>query len=442
MELLITICQIIDMNAGYILHCVGKFSDPILPPPLLNPCIQILPDLQIYFMNHKTTLSLAALGLVSSLALMACGGSDSNAAPAATANTTTTATVWPPVPTLIAHRGASALRPEHTLAAYTQAIEDGADIIEPDLVATKDGVLVARHENAIAILNADGTIREATTDIATRAEFAGLLTTKTIDGTAIRGWFTEDMTLAQLKTLRAVERIPAIRPANVAFNGQFQVPTLQEVIDLAKSKSIEKGRTIGIYPETKHPTYFKSIGLPLERRLIDVLAANGWNSKDAPVFIQSFEVANLKEMRALTTVRITQLLSSQGRPFDFVAAGAGETRSYADLITPAGLREVATYANGIGPSKDMVIPVVSGALGTSTALVTNAKAANLLTHIYTLRPENNFLPASLKKAPVTDNTVRGDSITEIQTFLQAGVDGFFTDDSAVGRTAIRTFVKK
>ncbi len=388
-------------------------------------------------MNHKTILNLAALGLVSSLSLMACGGGDSIAAPAVS-----TATVWPPVPTLIAHRGASALRPEHTLAAYTQAIEDGADIIEPDLVATRDGVLVARHENAIAILNADGTIREATTDIATRPEFAGLLTTKTIDGTAIRGWFTEDMTLAQLKTLRAVERIPAIRPGNVAFNGQFQVPTLQEVIDLAKSKSIEKGRTIGIYPETKHPTYFKSIGLPLERRLIDVLAANGWNSKEAPVFIQSFEVANLKEMRALTTVRITQLLSSQGRPFDFVAAGAGEARSYADLITPAGLREVATYANGIGPSKDMVIPVVNGALGTPTALVTNAKAANLVTHIYTLRPENVFLPANLRKAPMTDNTVRGDSNTEIQTFLQAGIDGFFTDDSAVGRTAIRTFVKK
>ena len=385
-------------------------------------------------MTQKTNFTLAAITLVSSLALSACGGSNLSVSPAAA--------VWPPVPTLIAHRGASALRPEHTIAAYTQAIEDGADIIEPDLVATKDGVLVARHENAIAILNPDGTIREATTDIATRAEFANLLTTKTIDGTAIRGWFTEDMTLAQLKTLRAVERIPAIRPANVAFNGQFQVPTLQEVIDLAKAKSTEKGRTIGVYPETKHPTYFKSIGLPLERRLVDVLAANGWNSKDAPVFIQSFEVGSLKEMRTLTTARITQLLSSQGRPFDFVAAGPGETRTYADLITAAGLREVATYANGIGPSKDMVIPVVNGALSTPTALVANARAANLITHIYTLRPENNFLPANLKAAPVTDNTVRGDSLTEIQTFLQAGIDGFFTDDSAVGRTAIRTFVKK
>ena len=388
-------------------------------------------------MKHTPLLNVALTGLLSAVALTACGGSDEPAVVAVVA-----AAVFPPVPTLIAHRGASALRPEHTIAAYTQAIEDGADIIEPDLVATKDGHLVARHENAIAILNADGSIREATTDIATRPEFAALLTTKTIDGTAIRGWFTEDLTLAQLKTLRAVERIPAIRPANVAFNGQFQVPTLQEVIDLAKSKAIEKGRTIGVYPETKHPTYFKSINLPLERRLLDVLTTNGWNSKEAPVFIQSFEVGNLKEMRALTTTRIVQLLSSSGRPYDFVAAGPTETRSYADLITPAGLREVATYANGIGPSKDMVIPVVNGALGTPTALVANAKAANLFTHIYTLRPENNFLPTNLKKAPVTDNTVRGDSVTEIQTFLQAGIDGFFTDDSAVGRAAIRTFVRK
>ena len=388
-------------------------------------------------MKHTPLLNVALTGLLSAVALTACGGSDEPAVVAVVA-----AAVFPPVPTLIAHRGASALRPEHTIAAYTQAIEDGADIIEPDLVATKDGHLVARHENAIAILNADGSIREATTDIATRPEFAALLTTKTIDGTAIRGWFTEDLTLAQLKTLRAVERIPAIRPSNVAFNGQFQVPTLQEVIDLAKSKAIEKGRTIGVYPETKHPTYFKSINLPLERRLLDVLTTNGWNSKEAPVFIQSFEVGNLKEMRALTTTRIVQLLSSGGRPYDFVAAGPTETRSYADLITPAGLREVATYANGIGPSKDMVIPVVNGALGTPTALVANAKAANLFTHIYTLRPENNFLPTNLKKAPVTDNTVRGDSVTEIQTFLQAGIDGFFTDDSAVGRAAIRTFVRK
>jgi len=383
-------------------------------------------------MKNKIGIPLTLTGVFTGLLLTACGGGEVSSPVA----------VFPPVPTLIAHRGASALRPEHTLAAYTQAIEDGADIIEPDLVATRDGVLVARHENAIAILNTDGSVREATTDIVDRPEFASRRTTKIIDGASITGWFTEDLTLAELKTLRARERIPLIRPANTAFNGQFQVPTLQEVIDLAKSKSIEKGRTIGIYPETKHPTYFKSIGLPLEKRLVDVLVLNGWSSKEAPVFIQSFEVANLKEIRGLTSARIIQLLSSSGRPYDFVAAGASETRSYADLITPAGLRDVASYANGIGPSKDMVIPLTGGNLGTPTALVTNAKAANLLVHIYTLRPENNFLPANLKRAPVTDNTVRGDSITEIQTFLQAGIDGFFTDDSAVGREAIRSFVRR
>ena len=399
-------------------------------------------------MTHAMRFNRALSGVLSAVALMAGGIGPAHAgapvvpvAPVAPVVPAASA-VFPPVPTLIAHRGASALRPEHTIAAYTQAIEDGADMIEPDLVATKDGILVARHENASAILNADGTVREATTDIATRPEFAALLTTKTIDGKLIRGWFTEDLTLAQLKTLRASERIPAIRPANVAFNGQFQVPTLQEIIDLAKSKAIEKSRTIGVYPETKHPTYFKSIGLPLERRLVEVLAANGWNTREAPVFIQSFEVAGLKEIRSLTTARIVQLLSPSGRPYDFVAAGPSELRTYADLITPAGLREIATYATGIGPSKDMVIPVVSGALGQPTALVAHAKAAGLVTHVYTLRPENAFLPPQLKRVPTTDNTVRGDSMTEIQTFLQAGVDGFFTDDSAVGRKAINAFMKK
>ena len=381
-------------------------------------------------MKLKNKFHLAVVALSSTLALTARGGDERAAA------------MWPPVPTLIGHRGASALRPEHTLASYTQAIEDGADFIEPDLVSTKDGVLVARHENAIAILNPDGSIREATTDIADRSEFALFKKTKIIDGHTITGWFTEDLTLVQLKTLRARERIPAIRPANVAYNGLFEIPTFQEIIDLAKTKSIEKGRIIGIYPETKHPTYFKSINLPLEKRLIDVLALNGWNSKDAPVFIQSFEVANLKELRGMTTVRIVQLLSSSGRPYDFVAAGAKEARAYADIITPAGLREVSTYANYIGPSKDMVIPLINGNLGAPTALVGNAKAVGLSVHIYTLRPENNFLPINLKKAPITDITLRGDSITEIQTFLQAGVDGFFTDDPAVGRQAIQTFIKK
>ena len=389
-------------------------------------------------MTKKASYSIISVALLSSLALTSCGGGNSRGSSGGSAS----AEVFPPVPTLIGHRGMPSLRPEHTIASYTLAIDNGAHFIEPDLVITKDGVLVSRHENAIAILNADGTVKEATTDIAERSEFASRKATKTIDGTVITGWFTEDLTLAELKTLRARERIPAIRPANVAFNDQFQVPTFQEMIDLAKSKAIEKGRTIGVYPETKHPTYFKSIGLPLEKRLIDMLASNGWNSSTAPVFLQSFEVGSLKEMRAMSSLRSIQLLSSSGRPYDFVVAGLSETRSYADLITPAGLREIASYATGIGPSKDMVIPLVNGNLGTPTALVGNAKASNLRVHIYTLRPESAFLPNNLKKAPVSDNTLRGDSITEIQTFLQAGIDGFFTDDSAVGSEAIRTFVRK
>ena len=389
-------------------------------------------------MTKKASYSIISVALLSSLALTSCGGGNSRGSSGGSAS----AEVFPPVPTLIGHRGMPSLRPEHTIASYTLSIDNGAHFIEPDLVITKDGVLVSRHENAIAILNADGTVKEATTDIAERSEFASRKATKTIDGTVITGWFTEDLTLAELKTLRARERIPAIRPANVAFNDQFQVPTFQEMIDLAKSKAIEKGRTIGVYPETKHPTYFKSIGLPLEKRLIDMLASNGWNSSTAPVFLQSFEVGSLKEMRAMSSLRSIQLLALSGRPYDFVVAGPSETRSYADLITPAGLREIASYATGIGPSKDMVIPLVNGNLGTPTALVGNAKASNLRVHIYTLRPESAFLPNNLKKAPVSDNTLRGDSTTEIQTFLQAGIDGFFTDDSAVGSEAIRTFVRK
>lgn len=350
---------------------------------------------------------------------------------------------WPPTPTVIAHRGASALRPEHTLAAYQKAIDDGADIIEPDLVITKDGVLVARHENAIAILNADGSVKEATTDVVDRPEFAARKATKTIDGQAITGWFTEDFTLAELKTLRARERIPVQRPANGAYNGQFEVPTLQEVIDLAKAATANpdrKGRIVGIYPETKHPTYFQSIGLPLEAPLLAVLEKNGWNHQDAPVFVQSFEVSNLQAIRKQSSVRLVQLVAPSGRPYDFVAQGPANTRAYADLITPEGLQQVATYANAIGPFKTLVVPVKDGLPGEPTGLVERARAAGLAVHIWTLRPENAFLPAGLKKAPATDGTVRGDSVAEITAYLRAGIDGFFTDDPAVGRAAVLAFM--
>lgn len=364
--------------------------------------------------------TLAAAAALACLSLPACAGSDTPA--------------WPPTPTVIAHRGASALRPEHTLAGYQKAIDDGANVIEPDLVITKDGVLVARHENAMAILNADGSVREATTDVVDRPEFAARKTTKTVDGTAITGWFVEDFTLAELKTLRARERIPAIRPANVAFNGQFEVPTLQEVIDLAKAQSAARGRTIGIAPEIKHPSFFRSIGAPLEPALLATLTKNGWNSKDAPVFVQSFEPTTLRALRRQSTVRLVQGLSNTGRPYDFAVAGNPQT--FADMATAAGLKEIATYADVVGIHKDLVIPVKDGALGTPTSLVKDAHAVNLAVHIWTLRPENSFLPAAYKKPPATDNTVRGESVGEIQVFLKAGVDGFFTDDSAVGRLAV------
>lgn len=366
---------------------------------------------------------LAALSIAVGAALSACGG-DAQSVPGP--DLQNPGAQWPASPTVTAHRGASALRPEHTIAAYLKAIDDGADIIEPDLVATKDGILVARHENDIT----------GTTNVATASQFAARKTTKSIDGVPVTGWFTEDFTLAELKTLRARERIPAQRPANVAYNGQFEVPTLQEVIDLAKAATAKTGRTIGIYPETKHPTYFQSIGLPLEAPLLAALEKNGWNHKDAPVFVQSFEVSNLQAIRKLSSVRLVQLVAPSGRPYDFVAQGAANTRGYADLITPEGLKQVATYANAIGPFKTLVVPVKDGVPGEPTPLVAQAHAAGLAVHIWTLRPENAFLPAGLKKAPTTDGTVRGDSVAEITAYLRAGIDGFFTDDSAVGRAAV------
>jgi glycerophosphoryl diester phosphodiesterase len=205
---------------------------------------------------------------------------------------------------VIGHRGASGLRPEHTLLSYNLAIDQGADFIEPDLVPTKDGVLVARHENNIT----------ETTDVADHPEFAARKATKTIDGETMTGWFTEDFTLAELKTLRARERLPQLRPANTAYNGQAGIPTFAEIIALAKRRSAETGRRIGIYPETKHSTYFASIGLPLEQRLVDQLKAAGWDSADAPVFIQSFEVDNLKRLSRMTHIRLIQLMQLAGGP--------------------------------------------------------------------------------------------------------------------------------
>ncbi len=339
---------------------------------------------------------------------------------------------------VIAHRGASALRPEHTLASYQQAIDDGADFIEPDLVPTKDGELVARHENAIAIVDASGNVLEATTNVADVPKFASRKATKTIDGRTMTGWFTEDFTLAELKELKARERIPKVRPANVSYNDQFQVPTLDEVIQLAKTQSVAKGRVIGIYPETKHPTYFRSIGLPLEKKLIDTLQKHDLNKADAPVFVQSFETGNLKDIRLSSKVRIIQLVYSEGAPYDLEVLG--DKRTYADLKKPAGLAEIATYAQGIGADKASVIPVVDGKLGTPTSLVKDAHDKKLQVHVWTFRPENNFLPDSLKKEPKTNPIAYGDTAGEIKAFLDVGIDGLFADSPATAVPAVKAFL--
>jgi len=325
----------------------------------------------------------------------------------------------PRLPLVIGHRGASGYRPEHTLASYQLAIDMGADYIEPDLVSTSDHVLVARHENEIG----------GTTDVADHPEFAGRRTTKTIDGNPVTGWFTEDFTLAELRTLRARERLPDLRPANTAFDGLYQVPTFQEVIDLAKRAGV------GIYPETKHPTYFDSIGLSLEEPLVATLHANGYRGRNAPVFIQSFEVANLKELNRRTRVPLVQLLDATGRPYDFVVAG--DPRTYADLATPEGLAEIATYADGVGPNKSLIVPRdPDGNLLDPTSLVRDAHRAGLQVHPWTFRKENNFLPNDFRQGnPASPEFLRatGDAPAEFRLFYRLGVDGLFSDhpDTAV-----------
>src|SRR3954463_6600167 len=279
-------------------------------------------------------------------------------------------------PIVIGHRGSPAYRPEHTLASYTLAIEMGADYIEPDLCFTKDGELVARHEPDIG----------GTTDVADHPEFAGRRRTLTIDGTVFANtWFTFDFTLAELRTLRAKERLPDVRPANTAFNGIYQVPTFQEVIDLAKANGV------GIYPETKHPTFFGTLGFDFDGPLLSTLARNGLDRRGAPVFIQSFEVGNLQRLSRKTRLPLIQLIDASGAPADLVAAG--DPRTYADLVTPQGLRDIARYADGIGPDKSRIIPgnAAGKPLGQPTSLIDDAHRVGLLVHPFTFRPENNFL---------------------------------------------------
>ena len=335
---------------------------------------------------------------------------------------------------VIAHRGASALRPEHTLAAYVKAIADGADFIEPDLVMTRDGLLVARHENEIS----------GTTDVAAHPEFAVRQTCKQVDGATVSGWFTEDFTLAELKSLRARERLPELR--GTAYDGQFSIPMLDEIIECVARQAQACGRIVGIIPEIKHSTYFQQRGLPLEDQLLAVLAAHAY-TQSAPIEIQSFEVANLHYLRDELTllssrsgrsnIRLLQLLDGAGQqPYDVALAGNDEL-TYGRMCQPAGLQVVATYADAIGPERRAIVPLnLDGNFGTPTSLVRDAHAAGLEVHPYTFRPENTFLPASLWLGTDPRSSNAAGCVADIRACLDAGIDAFFTDAPALGRQAL------
>ena len=385
---------------------------------------------------HTFSIRPAALALTAALALAACGGSDSPSYPTLNGDT----------PLVIGHRGASGYRPDHTLESYKLAIDMGADFIEPDLVATKDGVLVARHEPNIT----------GTTDVATRPEFASRKTTKNVDGVNEEGWFVSDFTLAELKTLRAVQ---PLSDRDQSYNGKFQIPTFEEVLDLAKAEGTKAGRTVGVYPETKHPTYHAKLGLPLEDRLLAVLSKYGYTTKASPVIVQSFEVSNLKYLRTKTQVRLVQLVDANDvnadgsmdltapydKPYDF--AVAGDSRTFASLLTPAGLKEIKTYADGIGPWKPYLIPSkqvdankdgkpddLNGdgkiderdrVMMPATSVVKDAHAAGLFVHAYTFRNEAKRLASDFK----------GDPKAEYKLFFNLGVDGVFSDFTGTAKAA-------
>jgi len=319
------------------------------------------------------------------------------------------------IPLVVAHRGACGYRPEHTLAAYQLAIDMGADYIEPDVVSTSDGVLVARHENEIS----------GTSDVADRHEFADRLATKKVDDAELTGWFTEDFTIAELKTLRAKERLPGTRVANTRYDGQFGIATLDEIIDLVDENNARRPEPVGLYVETKHPTYFDSIGINIDDLLLGILTQRGLNRAGTKVIIESMEPQNLRSLKNRTQVPLIQLFMDEGQPYDFTVAG--DPRSYADLMSADQLAEIATYADGIGPNKDQVIARdAEGRLAAETGLVADAHAAGLLVHIWTMRDENRFLPTGLRRGD--DKNAKGEAVTEYERFFDAGVDGVFTDN--------------
>jgi glycerophosphoryl diester phosphodiesterase len=357
------------------------------------------------------------------------------------------------VPLIIGHRGISGHLPEHTLESYALAIDMGADFIEPDLVATKDGVLIARHEPMLG----------GTTDVSSRPEFAARKTTKVLDGVSVTDWFASDFTLTEIKRLRAIQ---AFGERDPSFNGKFEIPTFDEVIALAKRKSTDAGRRVGVYPETKHPTFHRNLGLPLEDRVLDVLNRAGWNRADAPVFIQSFEVSNLQYLRSRTRVKLVQLIDGDDvgidgqvtlappydKPYDF--AVRGDPRTFKDMVTPAGLREIATYADGIGPWKPYLIGAkctdansdgkcddINGdgllndadrTLLPPSPVVADAKAAGLLVHPFTFRNEQRRLASDFK----------GNPVNEYVLFFELGVDGLFSDFSETARAARTIYLLK
>jgi glycerophosphoryl diester phosphodiesterase len=326
-------------------------------------------------------------------------------------------------PLVIAHRGASGHLPEHTLPGYALAMLQGADFIEPDLVATRDGVLVARHENEIS----------GTTDVAERAEFAARRRTQNIDGVEVVGWFTEDFTLAELRTLRARERLPALRPANALHDGEFGIPTFDEILSLlARVNDARRAQGLpltGVYPETKHPTHFAQLGLPLEAPLLAALAAHGGG---APVFIQSFESGNLAALHEQCAHPLVQLMSVEGGPWDR-SAGA-QPVTYTQMSAPEGLRQIASYAQAIGVQKEMVMSAAADGRLVPTALVRDAHEAGLAVHVWTFRAENQFLPAALRRGGAAQE--HGDLAAEIRAFRGAGIEGLFSDFPDIARSAL------
>ncbi|MER5849981.1 glycerophosphodiester phosphodiesterase [Streptomyces sp. NPDC002012] len=335
-----------------------------------------------------------------------------------------------PVPTVIGHRGTSGYRPEHTLGSYQLALDMGAHIIEQDLVPTKDGHLVCRHENDIT----------ATTDVSAHPEFASRRTTKKVDGVSLTGWFTEDFTLAELKTLRAKERIPGTRQKNTLYDGRWEVPTFEEVLQWADREGRKRGKPVWLYVETKHPTYFRGLGLGLEEPLAKLLRRYNRHRKQSPLVLQSFEPGSIQRLAGLVATPRVVLLSGAGeRPWDFVTSG--DPRTVADLVKPEGLKWMASFAQGIGPTLDLIIPKdASGRLTAPTTLVKDAHAQGLVLHPYTMRNENSFLPADFRRG--TDPNAYGDAFGAFQAYFATGIDGIFSDNPDTALLAAADFTAK